>query len=191
MPSLSEERNSHEMLPDNPQIRDYFIRLNAQCAKMPDAVLEDRRQELQFHLASLIDAQRADGVSEDDAVSAALVQMGDAAQIGRTLMRQWRASHGLATRAAFYITIAANLFALAWLFESLLLRDMPNPGIILLASIAPTVAGILCGFLFPQRATRSMLLAVPIIIAASVAMLVGVNSILYGPSLRESLYNLT
>lgn len=111
--------------PNETMVNAYFARLAAPLAPLPADVRDAQLRELHQHLAALVSAREAQGLSPEDATASALAQMGDPTQVGRNLCREWKRSR----RDPFWSTVIAIgltqfiLYTfmterLMWLFQS-------------------------------------------------------------------------
>ncbi len=74
---------------NKPTIEAYFARLEAQLSDLPEARKREFVDEARAHLHAMVEAKRADGLSEAVAWQSALAEFGDATQVGRALRKQW------------------------------------------------------------------------------------------------------
>lgn len=74
---------------DNPRIERYIATLGARLRSLSSAQRDEELSEVRQHLDALVAGHRARGLSEEEAVEAALHQFGHAEQIGQQLHRAW------------------------------------------------------------------------------------------------------
>ncbi len=78
---------------DNPQVNAYLDRVSASLRTLPAEQRDEELRELRQHLELLIEAQRALGLGEKEAIDTALRQFGQAEQIGRQLQQAEKNAH--------------------------------------------------------------------------------------------------
>ena len=93
---------------NDPQVEDWFRRLDAAWRRMPAEERTRQREEVQQHLEGLVAAKVSAGQSAEEAWSFALAQFGNPAQIGRKIYREWRLS-----RTGLRADVMAILFGLS------------------------------------------------------------------------------
>ena len=92
---------------NDPQVTDWFRRLDAAWRRMPAEEQARQREEIQQHVDGLVTAKVAAGQSLEDAWEAALKQFGDPAHIGRKVYQEWCRS-----KTGFRADMTAILFGL-------------------------------------------------------------------------------
>ena len=92
---------------NDPNVTDWFRRLDAAWRRMPAEEQARQREEVQQHLEGLVAAKIAQGQSVEDAWNAALSQFGDPEQLGQKIYREWRQS-----RTGFCADLTAIAFGI-------------------------------------------------------------------------------
>ena len=92
---------------NDPNVTDWFSRLDTAWRRMPAEEQQRQREEMQQHLEGLVTAKVAAGQSAENAWNAALVQFGNPAQIGHKVYQEWCQS-----KVGFRAEVMAVLFGL-------------------------------------------------------------------------------
>ena len=122
---------------NDPNVTDWFRRLDTAWRRMPAEEQQRQREEMQQHLEGLVTAKVAAGQSAEDAWNAALVQFGNPAQIGHKVYQEWCQS-----KVGFRAEIMAVLFGLG--------LSALNYGLIQLLLSSPLIILYFTGNLYPQ-----------------------------------------
>ena len=154
--------------PNETAVSAYFARLASPLAPLPADVRDTQMRELQQHLDALVAAREAQGLSPEDATVSALVQMGDPAQIGRKLCREWRRAQrdpfwptviAIGLTQLFLYSLINGMFPLPFFagmgtpaFNGQVFSSFYVPVQLVCASLLPILVGILVGRLLPERA---------------------------------------
>lgn len=73
----------------HPQLHNYLERVKSQLRSLPQGKQDEEVQELHQHLLAIVESQKESGISEDEAVAAALRQFGPPRCVGRSLRKAW------------------------------------------------------------------------------------------------------
>jgi len=101
---------------NDPQVEDWFQRLNAAWKRMPADEQVRQREEVQQHLESLIADREKQGEAPDTAWRVALDQFGDPESFGRRIAEEWRQSKRGFRADLTAIGFGLGLNILFWLF---------------------------------------------------------------------------
>ena len=146
---------------NDPQVEDWFQRLNAAWKRMPADEQVRQREEVRQHLEGLVAAKVANGQPPEDAWIAALTQFGDPEQIGRKLYREWRQS-----KVGFGADMAAIGFGCGLeairlipdqLFSQSVASHLPFSFWLMFSGPATALIGIAIGRRYPVQALKSAL----------------------------------
>ncbi len=80
---------------NDPQVEQWFQRLNAPLKRLPAAERAEMHEEVRQHLDALVAANEELGITPQEAWEYALQQFGDPTRIGRRLAWEWRRGRGL------------------------------------------------------------------------------------------------
>ena len=80
---------------NDPNVTDWFRRLDAAWHRMPAEEQQRQREEVQQHLDALVKANEELGSTPSEAAALALMQFGDPVRIGRRMAWEWRRKQGL------------------------------------------------------------------------------------------------
>ena len=100
----------------NPHVERYLAAIEARLLHLPATQRNEELHELRQHLDALIQGNRTRGMTDDDAVAAALRQFGQVESLGRQLQQSTQSQQRsrLWPLVAFYLSSAAIIFVLLW-----------------------------------------------------------------------------
>lgn len=171
---------------NDPQVEQWFRRLNASLKGLPAAERAELHSEVRQHLEALAAANEELGSSPEEAWKHALTQFGDPAEIGRRLAWEWRRGRGWVSpdMAAVLYTLGAHVLSmtalvLCTILVMLAFRLYDSSGTTFTLEYlvgVPILAGAAVGRRFPNRALTGAFYAaiawplLPLMVVAAVSI---------------------
>ena len=122
----------------NSQLDHYIETIEARLKSLSPARRQEEMQEIRQHLEALVAGHRIAGLSEDEAVEAAIRQFGHAEQVGQELSKasRWQGMRSFWLPLVYILTVAVNLVIFA-------INDNPDTWFAKLVMAFSLPAGIL------------------------------------------------
>lgn len=122
----------------NSQLDHYIASIEARLKSLSPARRQEEMREIRHHLEALIAGHRIAGLSEDEAVEAAIRQFGHAEQVGQELSKasQRQRMRSLWSLLIYILTVAVNIVIFA-------INDAPDTWFAKLVMAFSLPAGIL------------------------------------------------
>jgi len=145
---------------NDPQVQQWFQRLNAPLQRLPFAERVELHTEVRQHLDALVAANKELGSPLDEAWELALTQFGDPTLIGRKMYQEWqqsRAAHSGIAAIGFGV-----LLHLSWAAAMFLALQCYGPRLItwpnsLLSFASLLLVNVAIGWKYPYHALRGAL----------------------------------
>ncbi len=179
-------------------LEEYLAEVERNLAPLPSARRNDELRELREHLLYAVAASRQQGLSEDDAVRAALEQFGAPENIGSEVVSVWRRGERRESLRSFFgaaicmtvlsslgitlISKVVNMKSEAYIHQSWLM----SVGLFLSQALVMALAGGISGLTFPKRAVKGTAFVVVVMYAIILGPSL-VRTALTAGSLREVL----